>query len=105
MIKENNWLSFEELLKRQLKDQEVRLMYEEKRFYLQIGRLVYELRLKNGLSQEQLAQKAKVSQPLIARLEKGDKNRIPTFETIYKILKVLGYHLEILAVPDLKKAA
>lgn len=104
-MKESNWLSFEELLKRQLKDREIRLMYEEKRFYLQIARLLSELRQKNGLSQQELAHKTKVSQPLIARLERGDSSRIPTFETINKILKALGYHLQISAVPVLKKAA
>ena len=31
----------------------------------------------------------------IARLEKGDPQRIPTFETIFRLLKVLGYSVSV----------
>lgn len=33
--------------------------------------------------------------PILARLEKGDHRHTPTFDTIYKILKVLGYTMSI----------
>jgi predicted transcriptional regulator len=52
-----------------------------------------------------VAKKASVSQPMIARLEKGDHQRTPTFDTIYKILKVLGYELSLNVHPTKKKIA
>jgi predicted transcriptional regulator len=39
--------------------------------------------------------KAGVSQPMVAHLEKGDSSRTPTFETVFKVLKALGYTLSI----------
>jgi DNA-binding XRE family transcriptional regulator len=98
-------ISLGEVLDRELKDDEIRLGFEERRFYLDIARLVSDLRAKAGISQGALAKTAGVTQPLIARLEKGDQRRTPTFDMIYKVLKALGYQLEIRVKPELKKRA
>lgn len=45
--------------------------YEERSFYLQVAHLMRDLRERAGLSQAEVAKKAKVSQPMIARLEGG----------------------------------
>ncbi len=94
-MKKVKGVSLDAVLARQLKDKEIRFGFEERRFYLQVARLVANLRSKAGLSQAELAKAAKVSQPLIARLERGDQRRTPTFDMIYKILTALGYRLEI----------
>lgn len=47
------------------------------------------------------AKKAKVSQPMIARLERGDQDRTPTLSTINKILAALGYEADL----TIRKAA
>lgn len=88
-------IDLDTILARQLKNDVIRLAFDERRFYLQIARLVSELRAKIGISQAQLARKAGVSQPMVARLEKGDSRRIPTFDTIFRLLKVLGYTMSI----------
>ena len=103
-MKKITGLSFEELLAKELKNKEIRLHFDERRFYLQIARLVSELRARSGLSQVELAKRAGVTQPLIARLEKGDHRRTPTFDTVFKILKALGYSLEVSVKPE-KRAA
>ena len=103
-MKEKRGVSFEELLAKQLKNKEVRLLFDEKLFYLQVAHLVTELREKSGLSQAEVAKRAHVSQPLIARLEKGDHRRAPTFDMLYRILKVLGYSLMIAVKPERKAA-
>ena len=84
-----------EILLKELKNDEFRLAFEEQRFYLQIARLLSNLRRTRGLSQAELARRTSVSQPMIARLEKGDHRRTPTFETIFRLLKVLGYNMSI----------
>jgi DNA-binding XRE family transcriptional regulator len=94
-VKKTKGLPFEELLQKELKNKELKFLFDERRFYLQIARLISELRAKSGLSQAELAKRAGVSQPLIARLERGDDRRAPTFDTIFKILKALGYSLEL----------
>ena len=93
------------ILSKELNKIDFKILFDEHRFYLQIARLISELRQKAGLSQTEVAKKASVSQPMIARLERGDHQRTPTFDTIYKILKVLGYELSLSIQPAKKKIA
>ena len=95
----------EEILAKELKNDEFRLAYDERRFYLQIARLVSDLRARAGLSQVALARKAGISQPMIARLETGDIRRTPTFDTIFRLLKVLGYTMSIHVQKEKQKRA
>ncbi|HLG18759.1 MAG TPA: helix-turn-helix domain-containing protein [Bdellovibrionota bacterium] len=104
-MKNRRGQSFEELLARQLRKKEVRFLFDERRFYLQVAHLISELRAKVGLSQLELAKRARVTQPLIARLERGDRQRTPTFDMVFRILKALGYSLELSARADPRLAA
>jgi len=88
-------VNLEAILAQELKNGAFRLAFDEHRFYLQIAHLVSDLRTRTGLSQAELAKKAGVSQPMIARLEKGDGRRAPTFDTIFRLLKVLGYTMSL----------
>ena len=98
-------VNLDAILAKELKNDEFRLAFEERRFYLQIARLVSNLRARTGLSQVELAKKAGVSQPMIARLEKGDSRRTPTFDTIFRLLKMLGYTMSIHVQKERKKRA
>ena len=88
-------VSLDEILAKELKNDEFKLAFDQRRFYLQIAHLISDLRARTGVSQVELAKKARVSQPMVARLEKGDSKRTPTFETIFKVLKALGYTMSI----------
>ena len=101
----NKHVGLDEILAKELKNDELRLAYDERRFYLQIARLISDLRARAGLSQAALARKAGISQPMIARLEKGDIRRTPTFDTIFRLLKVLGYTLSIHVQKEKQKRA
>ena len=98
-------VGLDEILNRELKNNDFKLLFDEHNFYLQIAHLISDLREKTGLSQSDLAKKAAVSQPMIARLEKGDHQRTPTFDTVYKILKALGYEMSINVQKVKKKRA
>jgi HTH-type transcriptional regulator / antitoxin HipB len=98
-------VGLDKILNRELKNNDFKLLFDEHKFYLQIAHLISDLREKTGLSQLDLAKKASVSQPMIARLEKGDQQRTPTFDTIYKILKALGYEMSINVQKVKKKRA
>jgi predicted transcriptional regulator len=98
-------VSLENILAKELKNDEFRLAFDQHRFYLQIAHLISDLRNRTGFSQMELAKKAGVSQPMVARLEKGDSNRAPTFETIYKVLKALGYTMSIKVQKEKKMRA
>ena len=71
------------------------MAFEETKMHLKIARLVEELRLREGMTQAQLAKKAGISQPMIARLEKGDQDRIPTLATINKVMYALGHEVDL----------
>jgi Predicted transcriptional regulator with C-terminal CBS domains len=60
-----------------------------------VGKLI-EAREKKGISQKELAELSGLKQPAIARLERMQAT--PQIDTLFKILKPLGYTLEI--VPD-----
>lgn len=75
------------------KDAKLKVAIEDNRFCLAMAKLIKELRIQAGLSQSQLAGKAQVAQPQIARIEKGDSRRNPTVATLRKILAALGYRL------------
>ena len=103
MKKKTRSKSLDQLISKYQKNDEFKIAYEESRFYLQIAHMVRDLREKVGLSQAEVAKKAKVSQPMIARLESGDHRRTPTIETIHRILSILGYQL-VLEVKPAKAA-
>ena len=104
-MKKTRFKSWEEVESNLLKNNEFKLLYDQRRFFLEIAHLISELRAKKGISQIELAKNAKVSQPFIARIENGDPRRTPTLETIHKILHALGYSLEISAKPEKRRAA
>lgn len=91
--------SLDQLISKYQKKEEFKISFNERQFYLQIAHLLRDLREKVGLSQAQVAKQAKVSQPMIARLESGDHRRTPTIETIHRILSILGYQLTLEVKP------
>ncbi len=64
-----------------------------------IGKVI-EAREKKGISQKELSKLSGVKQPAIARLE--SMRATPQIDTLFKILKPLGYTLAI--VPDKAKS-
>jgi uncharacterized protein len=58
--------------------------------------LIRSARRSAGLTQSELAERAGVTQSVIARLERGGGN--PTFETLERVLHAAGHRLELHAV-------
>lgn len=101
----NKSVSLDDILAKELKSDEFRMAFDEHRFYLQIAHLIGDLRSRAGLSQAELAKRAGVSQPMVARMEKGDHSRTPTFDTIFKVLRALGYTMSINVQKEKKRRA
>ena len=53
--------------------------------------LVYTARMERGLSQRELARKAKTAQSVIARIELGETS--PTWDTMIRLLRAAGHTL------------
>lgn len=59
-----------------------------------VGRNFARLRAESGLTQEQVAERANLSQQYISGLERGQRN--PTVETLYQVAVALGVsHVEL----------
>lgn len=85
MISKAKRISLKKVLKKEFKDPEFRFYFERERAISQIARLVRNARLKAGLTQAELATKAKTSQTVIARLESGNDQRTPSLDLLERI--------------------
>jgi transcriptional regulator with XRE-family HTH domain len=61
------------------------------------AQLVREARRRAGLTQRELAARADVSQPLVARIEQGVVQ--PTFDRLVQLVRACGLDLEVHLVP------
>jgi len=82
-------VALKEVLKRELKDPEFSFYFQREKAISEIARLVRDARLKAGLTQAQLAQKAQSSQVVIARLESGADRRTPSLDLLERIASAL----------------
>lgn len=70
-----------------------------------LAQLLKQVRGKENLSQLQLADKAKVSQSVIARIETGASRTLPRLDLFNRILHSVGYETSIVAKKNGKKIA
>jgi ribosome-binding protein aMBF1 (putative translation factor) len=75
------------------KDKEFKRIWEEEAFKRELVKMVIEMRIKEGLSQKELAEKLNTSQSSIARLEGGKAN--PTLGFLVKLGNALNKKLEL----------
>ena len=73
MIKSYN---FDDLLKKKLENPDFCKAWEEQEEEFEIAKEVIKLRTQAGLTQKELAKKARTSQPAIARLESGSYRNV-----------------------------
>lgn len=78
-----------------LKDPEYRLEWKIYDIAVEIGRIASQMRQRAGLTQAQVAEKMGVSQPVIARLESDQPERMPTLATFARYANACGYQVEI----------
>ena len=76
-----------------LEDPATREAYERRRPAFEIASKLVQLRSRTGLTQREVAKKACMTQPEIARLESGAIQ--PTWETIARVLGAFGAEVEI----------
>jgi len=82
-----------DLQKKLKKDAAFRETYEIEELKAQIALFVIQTRMKQHLTQAQLAKKAEIKQQEVSRIENGD---IGTFRMLYKVLHALGRGVKIL---------
>jgi len=57
------------------------------------GSLLRELRKRHGLSQSRLARRARTTQAVVSRIERGEAS--PTLDTLQRLLAALGWELDV----------
>ena len=85
--------TFQDHLKESLKNPKFKKAWEESEAEYQISRLLIAARLKNKMSQSELAKKANTTQAVISRLEGMTAN--PSIGLIQKIAQALNLRLKI----------
>ena len=86
----------DEHLKEKLKDPYFKELYELEEQKLKIVKRIIEHRIKNKLSQKQLAERVGVTQQHISKIENGEFSSMATLE---KVLLFIGYTVRMQAIP------
>lgn len=89
--------TFDDFLKKQLKDPEFQTEWDKLEPEFQIIRSLIEVRTKKNISQKQLAQLTGINQADISRIENGNAN--PSIRTLQRLAKGLGMKLKLEFVP------
>jgi ribosome-binding protein aMBF1 (putative translation factor) len=90
----------DEVLAEQLRDRDFRAEWERTVPARAVASKVIEYRAQNGLSQSGLARRLSMSQPAVARLERGDHN--PTIDMLMRLASALDVEF-VLDIAPAKK--
>lgn len=88
-------VAWDAFVAKQLADPEFRHAFEQRRLVHEVAIVVRSMREQAGLTQAQLAKLVGVSQPMIARMERGLDQRTPRWETLRKVGLALGKQLKL----------
>lgn len=88
---------FRELLNEQLKDPEFEKEWNEIQLEMDVLRAMIDMRIKQNLTQKELASRTGIDQADISKLENGTKN--PSLKLLKKLAAGMGMQLKIEFVP------
>lgn len=87
--------SLDEVIKSQLKDPEFSQEYEKQAMISLIAQKAYDLRIEAGLTQKTMAERSQTTQQVIARIESGKDQRVPSLDLLSRIAHAAGKNLNI----------
>ncbi len=90
-------VTLDDWLKEELKDEGFRLLWNEREAAYKVARELLRLRRQQGLSQSEVARRAGLKQPAVARLESGAVK--PTLDTLQRVAHALGREVEVYLLP------
>ncbi len=92
------WLvKWEELRGRRMAEPGATEAYDAARLAFELRKRVRELRMQQGLSQTELANRAGMAQPAVARFESG--GTVPTLPVLERLARALGAELTVQLAP------
>ena len=85
---------FQDYLKEQLKNKEVRQAYEDEGVYIEVAMQIARLRAQKRLSQKRLAKLLHTTQQNVSRLE-DPENASCSLKTLVRLARALGKELKV----------
>lgn len=82
--------SLQEAIDQQKQDPAFTIAFEREQAISDIAQAAYNLRLQAGLTQKALAEKSHTTQQVIARLEGGKDQRLPSIDLLNRIAHAVG---------------
>lgn len=95
MSQRSDW---QEIRSRRMAEPGAAEAYDAARLAFELGRRVRELRVQQGLSQTELARRAGMTQPAVARFEAG--GTVPTLPVLDRMARSLGAELTVQLAPS-----
>jgi len=95
MAQRSDWC---ELRDRRMAEPGAAEAYDAARLAFELGRQVRELRIQQGLSVTELARRADMTQPAVARFEAG--GTMPTLPVLERLARSLGAELTVRLTPS-----
>jgi ribosome-binding protein aMBF1 (putative translation factor) len=95
MSQRSDW---QELRSRRMAEPGAADAYDAARLAYELGQRVRELRVQQGLSQTELARRAGMTQPAVARFEAG--GTVPTLPVLERLARSLGVELTVQLAPS-----
>ncbi len=92
------WRPFEEVLQEALQDPETRAEWDRTQLAREVSIWLISYRTKHGLTQTELARQLGWKQPMVARLETGERE--PSFGTLHHLVERLGNSARIEINPE-----
>ena|SRR3989339_2181852 len=92
-INKQKWIDSDELHRRMMKDPEYRRAYEESETEFQIAGQMIKARIKQNITQEELAKRVKTGQAVISRLEGA--NAKPSISLLERVARALNIKFNI----------
>ena len=87
-------------IQKKLKNKTIRILVDEEKTKTEIARITRTARERAGLSQREFARLAGTTQAVVARLETGTDQRVPSLMLICRLLKAANARLEIQCIFD-----
>jgi predicted transcriptional regulator len=92
-----NTITLTDIINEQCKDEEFAKHFEREMLINEIAKMIIQLRQQAKLTQQQLAEKAGTTQPVVARLESGTDHRMPSLELLTRLATAANAKLKIIA--------
>jgi DNA-binding XRE family transcriptional regulator len=88
-------VSHAEIMAQELKDPEFRYYYEQRRLVHEVALAIRGMRRQARMTQARLAKLVGVTQPMIAKIEKGTGSVTPRWDTLRKVCIALGKQMRL----------